>query len=557
MNNTIKYKDLNEFLSKHSAKNNENNQKSTSLCITHTRIGDKNLNIYGGSYVIPKEELQIFYQLYHDKIFLSKNNEYLTEKQLETGGPMAIDFDFRYHYDVDSKKHTKTHILDMVTEYLEVLKEFYLFTDVPFHIFIFEKPNVNRLSDKSITKDGIHMLICIQVNHVIQLMIRERMIQKLAEIWDELPIINSWNSVLDEGISKGATNWQLFGSKKPGNEAYELTQHFTSCIDVTDNEFMLDEKKVSEFDLKNNFEKLSVQYDKHPIFEMNPKILNEYNKRLENKTKKTEKKSKIKMKLIVEDDENENEDEYISLNDIKNKELLIKATNQMLNKFTINEYEIKETHYFTQALPEKYYEPGSHLLNRQVAFALKHTDERLFLSWIILRSKATDFDYNTIPDLYDEWKKFHKSNQENNYVTKRSILYWIKKDNFDEYERIKKETIDFYIEESLNTSTEYDIAKVVNQVYKDKYVCVSYDKKGVWYTFKKHRWIQDKGLSLREKISTEIFDLYQKKMEKTLLESNEFNNQDDRKTFLNNKMKQIGIISVKLKKTNDKNNIMR
>ena len=118
MNNTIKYTDLNDFLSKHSAKNNENNEKSSSSYITHTRIGDKNLNIYGGSYVIPREELQTFYKLYYDKIFVSKNSEHLTEKQLEKGGPMAVDFDFRYSYDIDTRKHTKTHIVDMVTDYL-------------------------------------------------------------------------------------------------------------------------------------------------------------------------------------------------------------------------------------------------------------------------------------------------------------------------------------------------------------------------------------------------------------------------------------------------------
>jgi len=48
---TSHYNDLNEFLAKHSTKKDGD----TSL-ITHTRIGDKTSNIYGGSYVIPKEE---------------------------------------------------------------------------------------------------------------------------------------------------------------------------------------------------------------------------------------------------------------------------------------------------------------------------------------------------------------------------------------------------------------------------------------------------------------------------------------------------------------------
>ena len=69
-----------------------------------------------------------------------------------------------------------------------------------------------------------------------------------------------------------------------------------------------------------------------------------------------------------------------------------------MSSLKTNEQFIKETHEYTQILPLKYYEPGSHLLNRQVAFALKRTDERLFLSWVLLRSNASDFDYNSIPD---------------------------------------------------------------------------------------------------------------------------------------------------------------
>ena len=74
-------------------------------------------------------------------------------------------------------------------------------------------------------------------------------------------------------------------------------------------------------------------------------------------------------------------------------------------------------------------------MNRQVAFALKHTDERLFLSWILLRSKASDFDYKTITTLYYDWKKYFNTSKEG--VTKRSIMYWAKQDAFDDYEKVK------------------------------------------------------------------------------------------------------------------------
>ena len=554
MASSSQFKDLHEFLAKHSAK-----KEGCDVKATHTRIPDPKLNIFGGSYIIPKEVLPVFYKLYYEHVFIKKRNEYLTERQLENGqGPMAVDFDFRYKYDVDSRKHTREHIQDMVVLYLEEIKEYFIFEEnKPFHIFIMEKPNVNRLEDGSLTKDGIHMIIGIKIDHTMQTMIRNKMVSKLPEIWD-LPFENTWESVLDEGISRGTTNWQLFGSRKPGNEAYELTQHFIVTYDKADGEFMMDEIKASNFDIANNFEKLSIQYDNNPSFEINPKIIDQYNKCLENKATKIKRpSSKTKINLLIENEEEDESEEYISLNEINNQETLEKAINLFLKKLSPNEYEIRETHEYCQVLPEKFYEPGSHLLNRKVAFALKNTDDRLFLSWLQLRSKASDFDYSTIPSLYVEWKKFHKSNQSSERVTKRSIMYWAKQYNFEGYEKVKKSTINHYIGISLNTQTEYDLAAVLKQMFKDKYVCVSYDKKGIWYVFKNHRWVMDKGLSLREKISTEMFDLYSVKSSECENEFHHYEPGDDRAEFLKKQIKIICDIKNKLKKTNDKNNIMR
>jgi len=557
MSISSQFKDLNEFLAKHSAKNITNNS-SVGLSITHTRIPDKDLNIYAGAYIIPKEELETFYNLYYNHIFEKKFKEYLTEKQLESGGPMAVDFDFRYNHDIITRQHTRQHVADMICVYLDELKEYFVFEESkPFSVYIFEKPNVNRLGDGSLTKDGIHMIIGIQVDHIIQTMIRDKMLTTLQEYCD-LPLINTWESVLDEGISKGHTNWQLFGSRKPGNEAYEFTHHYVITYDAADGNFMMDERKVSDFNLKKDFAKLSVQYDNHPRFEMNPKIIDAYNKRCENKSPKIKKPlSKTKMNLIIEDDYNNEDEDYISINDIKDEETLKKAIDIMLKKLKPNEYEIKELHEYTQALPSKYYEPGSHVLSRQVAFALKHTDDRLFLSWVQLRSKASDFDYNSIPDLCVQWKKFHKSNNEGKTVTKRSIMYWVKKENYDEYKKIQENTVDYYVEKALETGAEYDFAVVLQHMFKDSYICVSYDKRGIWYQFRGHRWVQDRGLSLREKISKDMYNLFGAKAEKCEAEMNEYENNDERREFLKKKIGHIHSNKINLKKTTFKDHVMR
>jgi P4 family phage/plasmid primase-like protien len=543
-----KYSNLSELLSKHNAKDNPD------LRITHTRIGSQELNIYAGKYSINKEELSTFYRVYYEQVFVKKCKEYLTEKQLENNGPILIDLDFRYDYDVTTRQHDETHIQDIILGYLEELKKILVFEkDKPFPIFIMEKPNVNRVIDKQVTKDGIHIIIGIQMDHILQQILRERMIEKFTnEIELNLPLKNDWSNILDQGISSGTTNWQMYGSQKPGNEAYKLTYYMIAELDTNDNEWMTTAKNIREIDLSKDLCLLSAQYDKHLKFEMNPDILNEYTNKLEHKSSKKSNSNKGKINLVFQEEE-DNDDTY-ELNDIKNYSILEKITNKIMSSLKPNERFIEEIHRYTQILPEKYYEPGSHLLNRKVAFALKHTDERLFLSWIMLRSKASDFDYNSIPKLYHEWKHNFKHKQDG--LTKRSIMYWAKQDAYDEYEKVKRTTIDNYIEETIYEAGDWDYAMVLYHMFKDKYVCSSISNKK-WYVFRKHRWEKDEGQSLRLAISKDLFQLYSDKQSEYLSESQNYEASTEIHDKIQRKVRKISEIGVKLKKTNDKNNIMR
>jgi P4 family phage/plasmid primase-like protien len=551
---STQYNDLSDFLTKHNSKDKDTNKSgSKSKITTHTRIGSQELSVYGGSFSIDKEELPTYYRLYYEHVFVKNRKEYLTERQLDNNGPILVDFDFRYDYSVTSRLHTQEHIQDMVQLYLEELKGLLVFEEnKPFPIFIMEKPNVNRVADKQITKDGIHMIIGIQMDNTLQMILRKRIIEQMGDIW-ELPLTNNWEEVLDEGISKGCTNWQMYGSQKPGFEAYKLTYYLTAELDVTDNNWMTTGKSIKDINLLNDLQLLSAQYDNHVKFEINPKIQEEYNKLLETKLKSNkQKKSTFKTKVNLQVEEETFGD--IQLNDIINQDILKRAVDQIMEDLKVNERHIKEIHQYTQILPEKYYEPGSHLNNRKVAFALKHTDERLFLSWVMLRSKASDFDYNTIPALYNEWKMhFHKKPDG---ITKASIMYWAKQDAFEEYEKVKKGTISHYIEDTIFEAGDWDYAMVLFHLFKDKYVCSSITNKK-WYVFNKHRWEKDEGMCLRMAISKDLFELYSEKQNEYLQESQHLEAHDEVNEKLQRKIKKIAEICIKLKKTNDKNNIMR
>lgn len=542
----MKSSNLNTLLSTLSVKNFKD------VTPTHTRIGDKNLGVFGGSYFIEENNEESFYNEYINNVVCGNGKEYLTEKQLDIG-PIAVDFDFRYNFSIDKRQHTDEHILDMSLLYLDELKKIVNFnSDFEFPIFIFEKPNVNKVTEKNITKDGIHMIIGINLNREAQLFLRKQIISKIGEIWD-LPLINDYDSVLDEGISKGSTNWQLYGSQKPGNEKYELTQYYNIKFDSDDEEFSTDVLDVSDFDIKKDFCKLSVRYKKHPTFPYTESFLKTLEKgnSIGKKRAKVNYSNKNKLRLIVEDDE----DDKIRLDQIKNQESLDIAIENFLNSLGINEYEIRETHLYCQLLPEEFYNPGSHYKNRLVAFALKKTDERLFLSWVKLRSNAEDFDFDSIPDLYQQWKKYFNKNKDG--ITKKSILYWAQQYNPEGYKKVKDESIDAAIETTLSSPTEYDKAYVLKQMYKDKYICTSYDKKGCWWKYENHKWVADKGLSLREAISKNMYDLYSKKLDSLQINFNDSDNNDEHSEFVRRKGKILGELMMTLKRTNDKNNIMR
>ena len=99
------YNDLTDFLLKHRATDKSN--------ITHTRIGSKNENIYGGSYEIKEDEKGIFLELYYSSVLKKKKKEYLTEKQ-NPDGVLAIDLDFRFDEDIEERQHTEEDIKSII-----------------------------------------------------------------------------------------------------------------------------------------------------------------------------------------------------------------------------------------------------------------------------------------------------------------------------------------------------------------------------------------------------------------------------------------------------------
>jgi len=259
---------------------------------------------------------------------------------------------------------------------------------------------------------------------------------------------------------------------------------------------------------------------------------------------------------------------------IDNKENLDLCLMSFLDNLSPQEYELREAHEYAMALPESYYGAGSYNKWIRVGFALKNISNRLLIVFLAFSARTNHFDYRSqIPDICDRWTNFSPTNSIGAGVTKKSIMYWAKNDAFEKYEKVRENTIDYWIDQTIESitleqinnpkkknargSTDYDIATVLFRLCGDEFVSTSI-RANEWYRFYNHRWIKnDCGTSLRNRISTTLRDLYQKKAAALYERSTQFDVESEQyKLIIGRAMKVLDIVSF-LGTTKDKDNIMK
>ena len=72
----------------------------------------------------------------------------------------------------------------------------------------------------------------------------------IPDILKHLPLKNSWDDILDDNISRmvNPVGWQLYGSRKPGNDAYVLKYQYNFV-------YVKNEAQEDEENEVKNFEK--------------------------------------------------------------------------------------------------------------------------------------------------------------------------------------------------------------------------------------------------------------------------------------------------------------
>jgi len=533
------------------------------LEITHT-------SIKGGKYSIPDDESSTFLKLYY--AHTKKRPEYLTEKQLQDDGPIVVDIDLRFSYDTVSRQYHDSHIEELLSIYLEKMSKMYQFggdEESTFPIYIYEKSTVNRVKEKNYTKDGIHMIIGIKAERTVQQWLRNSVMESMpTSSWAQIGITNSWSDVFDEGITKGCVNWQLHGSRKPDHEPYQLTRVFEVRYDEDEEILLYD--TVDDFNIEQNIAKLSVRYRDHILPFFKSSFTEEYKSYKEKCEEK--KRPKASNAAAVGGGGGGFSRNDISIDDvlaIRSHEQLADFIRIFLEGISPTEHHLREAYEYAMILPDTYYGAGSYLKWLRVGWALRNINKGLFIVWVAFSAQSPEFEFTQINDLYDRWRDF---SPKNNGLSIRSIIHWVKTENSEKYAEIRKNTIDFLLENVLNIGDieaegkpkiakagDYDIAYILYELYKDEFVCANL-KNNIWYHFDNHRWTEiDSGVTLRERISGQIHDLFAAKREKIMVQRRNpeiVDNESLKKTLDNIFLKITGIMEM-LHRNFDKKNIMR
>jgi len=545
--------------------NSYKREKGSANSITNTRIT-------GGSYSIPDLDYAAWLNRYCKEIVETGSLDYFTETQLTSDGPILVDLDFRFPYGTKQRHYTKDHIDDLVGAYIDDISHMFQLNEGSiYQIFVLEKTALNHVQDKNITKDGIHLIIAISAERRMQILLREKMVAKLRVMWEDMPITNSWEDVMDEGISLGHTAWQLYGSTKPNCEPYQLTHIYTVEFDPSDGQPMIDCKSKGEHDWAPNWSeliyKLSARCRTHPKFFYR----GEFAKELDSVVvpRRSHKSPNAGSTLVGKSESDRFTAAVLQVSSQSDLAILLEEFEE--DNRENGRWEWNELMWHTLALPEQYYGANSYGKWIRVGMALKHTSPALFLVFVAFSAKYENFDYvSDISKLFDKWNSFELRDEG---LTAKSIVYWCKADAPKKYLEVTTRCAEATLERAMGGyddidettktidrkgTTDFDLACVLYSMYGNDYKCVDIQN-NKWYKFVEPRWKQiDAGVDLRRSISGQLRALYIKKMKEycALRDGLPEGENEVKEKKINLYCKKLVSVCERLGSTNDKKNIM-
>ena len=425
-------------------------QPGTKGNVTHVSMGGNK-----GKFSLSKDDRKKLYKA------LAKASEYNIDFHIaempQEYGPVIfdIDLDKKKIDNSEERLYDDNMIVEIVDYYREGIKNYLDISDDQLKVCIFEKdkPTVKEFT----IRDGIHgffldICTCVKTRHLI----RNYVIKKAEESDTFKGMDKSVNEIFDKQIISSAP-WLMYGCRKVDGQVYKLSK----VLDINMTDFgpedigtQLDKVKLFSIQNKNWVKENSLSFNKDYCQEL---IDEEYESTVQSKKSCT-----------IEPDENLPENKR---HNIEKARVLI----TMLKDSRADNY----------------------IDWIRVGWALHNTDKSLLSEWVEFSQKSDKYKDDKCEDLWTTMK-------DSGYSI-RSIAYWAKEDNPEEYKNYLMNEYNTFLKRSLDTNTYY-IAKALHNKYSDRFVCTSI-KNNEWYEFRNHRWVKtEHGTSLVNLICEDFID---------------------------------------------------
>lgn len=484
-----------------------------------------------GKYQFNRLGLETFWDSYCETVNKNPHHIVGVAEKPQQYLPVLVDVDLKIkdngELDFDEHIYTDEQALNIIKIYQSELRSIVDgCTDSHLLCVLLEKPIYYiTANENTYAKNGFHLhfpnLFLSKLDHEVHLLPRVQEKIKQMNIFSNLGIEDS-STVIDKAVVKNP--WLLYGSRKSEDmDPYQVTKIFDS--------------EVNELKLEDAFENYEL-YDsgediikvKGRIQEYLPRILSivpygrktaELKHGLENPLKKTiqfEQKKRNRLPAQCQENISQNLETASKLLHMLSDERSSDRTDWMKVGWILN--------YISDASQE-----GLEL-------------------WLEFSARC-DEKYDETQCIYD-WNRMVIRNDG---VGMGTLHYWASEDSPEKYKEYKNEECQKHMDAALNGSHN-DIAKVLQEQYRNEFVCASIANK-IWYQFRDHHWEEiEEGVFLRQHISKEIVELFSEKGRELWTKLGQVQDKAEEAMY-NARLKQVQKIVSNLKSSPFKNNIMK
>lgn len=481
-----------------------------------------------GSFYLPSAQLDTFFKVYKAAVERGDENLHITERHRHIG-PIVIDIDFRYDYDINDiangphpvRRHTPEDIRRIISIYIKNLA-YYCFLPERIEAYVTEKPHPTINEKQSIVKDGAHIILPdIVTRPAVQQLVRKDSLFEI-EIYIKsrnLKPANRVDDIVDAAVID-RNNWMMYGSRKPNLQPYKVTQKFVwnaSDKKVVSEELDPDVPQtayVERFSIRNKYDETRTRHERLDDVDSYVRISEECKRRKE------------AVDAVLRDDRGNGGDAGSPSrnNTCDNLDMVLRLVACLS--------------------PERATSYNDWI---RAGWCFRNIDHRLMDAWIDLSKKSNKYVDGECQRL---WASMRQGR-----LGIGTLHLWARQDSPVAYAEIMRSDLTSLIIKCV-TSGHYDVAAVVHHLYKYQYVCSSMKNK-TWYEFRDHRWREsDCAVTLRKHISEDVWIEFNTVAQQTSQRAASCHDEME-KDNLAKLANRILSVALKLRQTSFKENVMK